>query len=152
MYSKSVSLVVPVLLSLVLTGCTDMVALQDSSVTSANRTGVEQHRQEILARPYTDNIVMLSRKEAIGTDEECRFRMIGSETGPTSLFLVICRGESESEYFVDRCADIDTDEFLPEGLLMPIRCDGRRIVLTAEDGSFVVRGGSRQVNVPMSSG
>jgi hypothetical protein len=64
------------------------------------------------------------------------------------LFFVVADNAAEHEYFVDRCDSVDTDEFLPEGLLTPVLCDGRRIVLVEEDGHYVVRGAGREVTVP----
>ncbi len=140
--------------SVLAAGCTDSTTPGSEVVAApANTSARTAPRYTGRQEPRPGQTIMLSRRDAVGSDAEYRFRMIGSETGPTTLFLVLNdpKREKETEYFIDRCTSIDTDEFLPEGLLMPVLCDGRRIVLDAEDGAFVVRGGARQVRVPMSS-
>lgn len=141
---------IPILLG-ALAACTESASLEDSSVMTVTTSSTATAPSELPAEPRPGQRVRLTRAQAVGTDAEYRFRLVGGEEGPTSLFLVIGRGASESEYFVDRCDEFDTDEFLPEGLLMPVVCDGRRIVLVEENGQFVVRGGRRTVKVPVSS-
>lgn len=94
---------------------------------------------------------VVSMPNASGPDvNDYRFRMKGSDTGPTTIYLVVGQGSNEREYFLDSCRSMDTDEFLPEGLLTPILCDGRRIVLHEEGGSYVVYGAAHSVTVPAS--
>ena len=125
--------------SLTLPGCTESASSyraelkQDSP--SPNRVGSR----------------VVSLPDVSGLDvNDYKFRMKGSDTGPTAIYLVVGQGANEREYFLDSCRSMDTDEFLPEGLLTPILCDGRRIVLHEEGGAYVVYGAAHSVTVPAS--
>ena len=95
---------------------------------------------------------VITLQEPIGVDvNDYKFRMKGSDVGPTTIYLVVGQGPHEREYPLDTCTSLDTDEFLPEGLLTPILCDGRRIVLHQEGASYAVHGARNDVTVPISA-
>jgi hypothetical protein len=132
------SLAIVAVASLALSGCTEATSLYRAELKPDSEAGGLGSR-------------VVSMPDAIGLDvNDYKFRIKGSDTGPTTIYLVVGQGSEEREYFLDSCRSMDTDEFLPEGLLTPILCDGRRIVLHEEGGSYVVYGAAHSVTVPAS--
>lgn len=77
--------------------------------------------------------------EASGGDRpDYGLRLVESEAGETTVYVFMREGAGEREVLIDRCAEVAVDKANPEGLLLPVDCDGKRIVVEDEDGRLVV--------------
>lgn len=70
-----------------------------------------------------------------------RLRSEHAET--TAVYVFLRERGTEREVLVARCRDAAVETASPEGLLLPVMCDGRRLVLHREDGRLVMRNGRR---------
>jgi hypothetical protein len=74
-------------------------------------------------------------------------RLRGEEDDKTSVHVFLRDKGTEREVLVDRCSDADVDTRSPEGLLLPIDCDGRRLVLRDERGKLVMTGTAKPTTI-----
>ncbi len=72
----------------------------------------------------------------------------------TDISVFTRRGDRERDVLVDRCRNADVDTGSSEGLLVPIDCDGRRLVLKEEGGALVMQGAQngRRIPLPATTG
>lgn len=67
-------------------------------------------------------------------------RLTGDDGDSTSVHVFLRKGGAERQVLADRCATAEVDWRRPEGLLLPIRCDGRRLVLRDIGGKLIMYG------------
>ncbi len=65
-------------------------------------------------------------------------RLQGEQAGTTSVSVFVRNEGEEREILADRCTKAEVDRASPDGLLLPIDCDGRRLVLRDEKGRLVM--------------
>ncbi len=95
-----------------------------------------------------DSPALTSSRPAYG------LRLDGEGSSVTDVSVFTRRGNRERDVLVDRCRHADVDTGSPEGLLLPVNCDGRRLVLVEEDGALVMQGAqnARRIPLPASTG
>jgi hypothetical protein len=90
--------------------------------------------------PATDLSVLSATSTAAASDPMPTYglRLRGEGAGMTSVSVFVRYRDEEREVLADRCTEARVDRSSPEGLLLPIDCDERRLVLQEERGRLVM--------------
>ena len=70
-------------------------------------------------------------------------RVSGLTSGNGSVYLVQSDGAAEQAMLISHCRTVEIDRARPEGLLLPVHCDGQRITVHNNAGRILVRRGER---------
>ena len=66
-------------------------------------------------------------------------RVSGLVAGNGSVYLVDRDRSGERSALIGRCREVSVDRLHPEGLLLPVQCDGQRITVHRRSGRLVVQ-------------
>lgn len=89
--------------------------------------------------PEADSSSRLSDRATLAGRSFLAMKVTGLQSGNGAVYLV--RGDvgGERAELVSRCRSVEIDRVHPEGLLLPVHCDGQRITVHNKAGQLVLR-------------